>query len=653
MSAPSSQRLSRPLIAIAALGLALILFLAVNVLAGAVLRTLRVDLTEDRVHTLSQGTISALSKIDEPIRLRLYFSAKAATRLAQIRVYGQHVKDLLEEYRARSGGKLQVEIIDPEPFSPAEDEAAQMGVRAVPIEGGETFYFGLVGTNQADGREVIPYFALDRQNFVEYDLTRLITNLNRIKKPVVGLMTDLPLAYGPGGMMAAMRGQSRPFAIYEDLSKQFDIRAVPMASETIDPEIQVLILAHPGQLEPGAQYAIDQFVLRGGRLLVFVDPFSELTLQAQAASGQRGAAVESSNLEPLFAKWGIALEGTNFVADRKLAQKVAFMDNGQQRTMGYVGWLHLEAGNFDAKDVTLAQLKTINLASAGAIKALPGATTQFQPLITSSDDAMLVDKEKIATRPDPVALMRDFQPSGQRYVLAARVTGSVETAFPKGPPGRQAQTPGATPPKVEPAQLMTAKVPINVVVIADTDILDDKFWVQTADLFGQRIPMPTADNGNFVLGLVDNLAGSDDLIGLRARPPVSRPFTLVEDMRAKAEQRFLAEEKALQDKLAATEKRLSELQLQGKTGAAAAAMTPAQIEEINAFQRERAETRMALREVQRKLRADIDRLDGMLKFFNFALVPILLALFAIGLSIHQSRQRAARIARLKAADRAA
>ena len=650
-----SNNLSRSSLAIMTFGLAAVVFLAVNVFAGSVLRTARVDLTQDRIHTLSQGTINTLAKLDEPIKLRLYYSAKVAAGLPRFRTFGQHVQDLLAEYKGRAGSKLVVEIVDPEPFSALEDEAAQIGLRGMPTESGETFYFGIVGTNQADGREIIPYLALDRENFIEYDLSRLIANLNRGKKPVVGLMTDLPLAYGPGGMMAAMRGQSRPYVIYEEFAKHFDVKTLPMTADSIDPEIKVLVLAHPATITPDSLYAIDQFVLRGGRLIALVVPFAEAV--AASSRGQGGPPTpDSSTLAPLFAKWGVEMATDKFVADRKNAQRVMFMDQGQQRQMGYPAWLHLGEGAFDKADVAVAQFKSINMGSAGALKPLANAKTKMVPLIRSSDDASLVAVSSIATTPDPVALNRDFKPGGEIYTLAARIIGEVETAFPDGKPKstKPADPANATPAaKNDQPALKVSNGPINVVIVADTDLLDDKFWVQTAELPGQRVVVPSADNGNFIVGLIDNMSGSGDLIGLRARPPVARPFTRVDDMRRQAEQRFLAEEKRLQGLLADTEKRLSELNIKGRVADGAQPLSPAQLEEVAKFQKQRADTRLELREVQRKLRADIDRLDAILKIINIAAVPLLLALFAIFLSVYQARARRARIAQLKLSDRTA
>jgi ABC-type uncharacterized transport system involved in gliding motility auxiliary subunit len=662
-SSKSGQTWSRPLLSVLALGLAGVVFIATNVFVGEGFRNARIDLTQDRAHTLSQGTLNTLAKIKDPIKLRLYFSDHIAVNVPRLLAYGQHVKDILAEYKARAGANLIIEIIQPQPFSAEEDSAAQAGLKGVPSEGGETFYFGIVGTNQTTGREVIPYLALDRENFIEYDLTRLIANLNRAQKPVVGVMTDLPLSFGPGGMMAAMRGQSKPYVIYEELAKQFDIKVVPTTSATIDPSVKVLLLAHPSNLSPETLYAIDQFVLAGGRLIALVDPFSEIALTSGRGPGGEQAA-ESSNLKPLFEKWGVELVDDKFVADRRSAQQVMFVDKGQQRQMGYLAWLHLTEENLDRGDVATAQFKAINMGSVGSLKAIKDAKTKFTSLIFSSADANLVPKEKIASSPDPVALNREFQPSGERYTIAARISGDVETAFPNGVPksddgDAKAQKPdGAksdeakkiSKPGDTAASLKASTTPINVVVIADTDFMDDKFWVQTADLFGQRIPVPNADNASFLAGLVDNLSGSGDLIGLRARPPVARPFTRVDDMRKRAEERFLSEEKRLQDELAATEKRLAELSVQGKSTDPTQALSAAQLEEVAKFQKQRAETRLELRAVQRKLREDIDRLDMVLKFINIALVPVLLAIFAIGLSIYQARRRATRLARLKVAD---
>ena len=316
--------------------------------------------------------------------------------------------------------------------------------------------------------------------------------------------------------MAAMRGQSHPYGIYDELSKQFDLRSMTFQTDKIDPDVQVLLLVQPPAL--GASRRNSRWInscCAGGNLLVLTDPLQRNRTR-QASSGMMGGQPpqipESSTLDPFFAKWGIELVPGKIIADRKIELSASrSWIKRQQRQMGYVAWLKIGEAEINHDDVVTAQLKSLNFASAGALKPIAGAKTSFKPLVTSSDDAMLINKEQIETTPDPVSLMRDFKRGGEIYTLAARISGPVETAFPDGRPKSD-----QPPPKDEAPPLKQSKGSINVIVIADTDLLDDKFWLQTADLFGQRIPVPTADNGNLITGAIDNLTGSGDVISFAA-----------------------------------------------------------------------------------------------------------------------------------------
>ena len=613
------MKLTPRLYAFAAILLAAIAFVAINIAADTALTTAKLDLTENGQFTLAQGTRNIIANLKEPVTLRFYFSKDVAADYAQTVDYARRVRDLLGEYAALSHGRIILEELDPEPYTEAEDRATASGLTGAPTDSGEAVYFGLVGTNQIDGKEVIPYFTPDREQYLEYDLSSLIFHLSTPKKPVVGIISSLPLQMGPGGIQAMMQGQSQPFAIYTELNQTYKTQMIQANFAAIPKDIDVLMLAHPSALSDTQAAAVDQFVLGGGRALIFVDPNSEVAKQG-ANPYQPSAAPPSSDLPKLFRAWGISYNPAKVVGDKELAQRVQAGDPRDPIAL-YPAWLHLTTDNFDTKDTITANLQNLNLASVGALHPLKGATTIFTPLVSSSDQAALLDADQVRNQPKPQDMMDEIMPTGEKFTIAARVSGDAKTAFP------------AT------AKIKSGK--INVVVMADSDIFDDRFWVRVQNVLGRKIASPFADNGAFVLNAVENLTGSGDLIGLRTRAASQRPFTVVRDLQTKAQTQFRAEEQALQQRLTDTQQRLRELeQGGGATKGKTAGLSPAQQAEIEQFKRQLIDTRTQLRDVQRNLRKDIDALGARLAFANIALVPLLVAFFAIGLAALRRRRRA-------------
>ncbi|HUJ04220.1 MAG TPA: Gldg family protein [Rhizomicrobium sp.] len=623
---------SRRLYAIGAMACAVVIFAGLNIAADATFTTERLDLTQNGLYTLAPGTKHIVENLREPITLKFFYSKKVAADYAQIQAYSNRVRDLLQEYAALSHGKIIVREIDPEPFTPAEDEASADGLSAAPTETGDSVYFGLVGTNTINGKEIVPFFSQDREPYLEYDLTSLIYRLATPKKPVVAVISSLPLDTGAGGMMAALQGQARPFVIYQELQQTYDTNMLDPDFKSIPPDVDVLMIAAPPALKADQVYAIDQFVLHGGRALVFVDPLSELSNANSGLDQQSGPAV--SNLPELFHAWGISYDPGKIIGDKKLAQAVQVSADPLQGVARYPVWLHLDAKEFDPNDQVTASLQLLNLASAGALSPLKGATTKFAPLVTSSDQASLLDSAEVRMGARPQDLMADIHPTGKHYVIAARISGPAKTAFPAGPQnGETASTP----------QLKQSAGPINVVVMADSDIFDDRFWVRVENLYGRRVAAPFADNAAFVLNAVENLTGSSDLISLRTRATNDRPFTVVKKLQADAQARFQQKADALQAKLTDTQNRLRALE-QGAsvTGepSTSTTLTSEQKAEIEKFKRDLIQTRSDLRDVQRNLRREVDALGSLLAFINIALVPMLVALFAIALAILRRRRRA-------------
>lgn len=613
------------------IAVAAILFVAVNVLSTTLLRSARIDLTADRLYSLSDGTKRILSGIEEPLTIRLFFSDAAATPYPSIKSYGQRVRSLLQEYEALADGAIRLEIIDPEPFSTAEDDAVAAGLQGIRTNGGDMLYFGLVGTNATDLQLTIPFFSPERERFLEYDLTKLVSDLSVTERPVLGLVSWLPLAFGPGGPMAAAQGQSAPYVIYEQLRESYSIRQIGQVFSEIDPDVDLLLLVHPGDLGEQELYALDQFVLRGGKLILFVDPYLETAPTIQSMPGTTIAA--SSNLEPLLEAWGVSYDPTRVVADRNFAQRVAVMGPGGREPKDYIAWLGLRDGALSAQDPVTAELDMVNLASVGALEPAEGATTRFEPIMWSSDQSMFLPVNELRFNPEPDELLRQFKADGETKTLAARITGPAKSAF-DGPPesdtGEEGEADNLSPHLTEGQ--------VNVIVVADADLLEDQYWVQVQNLFGQRIALPLADNGPFVMNAVDNMSGSSDLISLRSRGVSQRPFTLVAEIQRRAEARFLAEEQRLQANLAETERRIQELE-EGRGDGDMAALNRSQAQEIENFRREMLATRKQLRDVQHNLRRDIERVGTWVKVANLALMPILVAIAALVIAAVRRRRR--------------
>ncbi len=636
MDVHTRRTLSRRLYAICAVVLAAAIFVALNIAADATLTTERLDLTQNGLYTLSQGTRETIANLKEPITLQFFYSKKIAANYADVQSYAQQVRDLLQEYAALSHGKIILEEIDPEPYTAAEDEATADGLTGAPTDSGDQVYFGLVGTNTIDGQEVIPFFSHDRAPYLEYDLTSLIYRLNTPQKPVVGVISSLPLDSAAGGVTAALQGNSRPFLAYQQLQQSYQLKTLGTDFTAIPKDIKVLMIVQPEKLTDVQRYAIDQFVLGGGRALVFVDPSSELAQEMHGRNAQ-----SSSDLPQLFHAWGIGYDPSSIVADRSLALKVTVSADPRNPQTMYPAWLHLTPDQFDTKDQVTADLQALILADAGALTKLKGATTNFTPLATSSDQAQLLPAILVRIGVQPREMMERVVPTGKHYVVAARISGPANTAFPNGPP-KGAETATAAP------QIKSAKA-INLIVMADTDIFQDRFWVHTQNLYGRQVAVPFADNGSFVLNAVENLSGSNALISLRTRAASERPFTVVQQLQADAQARFQQEADTLQQKLKDTEGRLHALE-QGNSnagnavdagaGATATKLTPAQQDEVNKFRRQLVDTRTALREVQHNLVKEVDALGSLLAFINIALVPILVAAFALLLAILRRRRRA-------------
>ena len=598
-----------------------VLFIGIVMLSNLGLRGMRLDLTQNRLYTLSPGTRQVLAELKEPINLYYYFSRDAAAKQSPLLLpYATRVREFLEEIAARSAGKIRLRVVDPQPFSEDEDHAAEAGLQSLQAGAGEALYFGLAGTNSTDGRSAIPSFQAEREEFLEYDVAKLIHELATPKKPVIGLMSTL----GMQGQFNPMTGQmSDPWPIFAQMEQLFTVRTLTTDIDHVDQDVDVLMVVHPKQLPQKTLYAIDQFVMRGGRILLFVDPNSGADTSGQDPSNPLAGAManHSSNLEPLLSAWGINYDPTKVIGDLALGLEVRSSMQGPPTR--HIGILGLRRDDMDPKDVVSASLDVINVATAGSLSARAGAKTTLEPLLRSSTSAAPIPAERFNVLSDPASLRDGFKPTGIRYALAVRVTGPVESAFPQGAPPDQ--KPAAGPPI---AHLSKSVTPANIVVIADTDILMDYMWVQTRELLGQRIAQAFANNGDFVANILDNLSGSSALISIRGRATFSRPFERVEALKRQADDRLRSKALELQSELQQTEAKLTELQSK-RNDQASLMLTPEQEQELKRFTAEKARARKELRETQRGLDVDIDRLDTWLKVINIAIAPLAVAIAGV------------------------
>ena len=642
-TAPAPRPASRRgWLALAALLAAIALAVGVNVLADRFLSRARVDLTEQRLYTLSSGTRQVLSGLRDPITLRLFYSRRLGATVPVFGAYADRVREMLREYAAVSGGRIRLEFLEPEPFSETEDRALAYGLQGVPVDQtGEQIFFGLAGVNLLDDERTVPFFQPDRERFLEYDLTRLVYDLSSPRRPVLGVLSSLPLNGDPRAMMMRVPGAGQPFAVTNQLRQFFTLRDVAADAQVIPADVQVMLVAHAQNLPDATLYALDQFVMRGGRLMALVDPHSESQASRPDPSG-RPATDTSSELDRLFRAWGIEAPRDRIVADQRGAWRVRSGPQDRVQGVDYVAWYNLQGDGLNRTDVASADLQQVTLASAGEVRRRDGASLEVTPLLTSSPQSMLLDVARVREAPDPARILADFRADGVRRTLLARFRGALTTAFPEGPPALPEGTARAAD---MPAHLAATTGPTNLIVGNDADILEDRFWVRSQEFFGQSVATPISDNGALVTNLVDTLVGGDALISLRSRTESLRPFTLVDDMRRAAEAQYRQTERNLTTRLEGTERRLRELRAGGGgTGGAeraAAVITPEQRAEIDRAREEILRTRGQLRAVQRDLRQGIEGLETWLRIANIALVPLLLTIVAVVLAFLRARRRAA------------
>ncbi|WP_445144169.1 GldG family protein [Dyella sp. Tek66A03] len=614
--------LSRRTVLLTALAVLAIGFVALTLASGRWLRLGRVDLTADKLYTLTPGTIHIVRGLRAPLKLTLYFSEHATRDLPQLRSYEQRVSEMLQEMVARAHGRLRLQIVDPVPYS--DDEASAEGYGLTPIGGGtngERVFFGLVGSTLSPNADTdsdgdgdghlpgktlaIPLFDPSRETFLEYDIAKLLYELDQPSKPRVGLISSLPVQGNP------VIGEE-PWTAMRQLGQLFDIKTLdPAKLKRVDSDIQALLVVHPKHLSADTLYAIDQYVLRGGHLVVFVDPLAEMD-NAPFVNSSGATDDHDSDLPKLFAAWGVQYDPQKVVLDRSRALRIELADSS---SMSHPAMLGLGQQELNRDDVITASLQRVNVSSSGFFDLSPGTSSRLLPLMQTSTDAQVVSSQRVRESiSNPANLLDSYKPDNAHYVIAARLRGQFSTAFPEraGEAGHLAKSGDAA----------------EVILVGDTDLLSDRLWVSyTASLLGQPQLSALANNGDFITNIADNLSGSSALLSIHGRVSSQRPFTRVLALQSVADQKFLAKKQELQRELAATRSHLSELQ--PAKAARSDAVSTEQRGEIEQFLQRQLEINKELRSVQHQFNAEIDALGLRLKFINIVLVPALVALVGL------------------------
>ena len=618
-------------LAIIGIFVSIVFLFSLNILSSLEIRTSQIDLTENKLYTLSEGTKEVIKEIDEPITFKLYYSPTFGEISPSHGNYFKRVKELLENFALASNGKIILNLINPLSFSIEEDEAVKFGIQGIPLDqSGELGYFGMAAINSTDDKKTVPFFNPQREQFLEYDLTRLVYELAEPKKMKVGLITSLLIESDP--ML-----QYKPWPIMDQIKQFFDVKSIDMKAIQIDQDIDILLLVHPKIMDENLMYAVDQFVMRGGRLLVFLDPQNESARMTPRAPPGAG----SSELTKLFKNWGIIFDEDKFVGDRTRAIRVQAPVDGREIIADYLSWGVYDKRALNSDDVVTGELSTISVASAGSLSLADDSKLKMVSLIKTSKIAQRIDAKLVRGQINPEAILKQFKSEDREFTLAARFSGKVVTAFPEGPPHnvKQDEKKSNSDKKLvkRMPHIKEAKKDLQMIVMADTDLLTSRFWVQQQEFFGKTIYTPVSNNADFLINSLENLSGSQALISLRSRGLSVRPFHKIQDLKNNAEDKYRQTEQQLSSKLKELQGKLQGLGLKDK-GDAKVILTSAQQKVFNQFRAEMLDVRKQLRDVQLALRQDIDKLDTRLKVLNIWIMPILISLAAIILAIIRRRR---------------
>jgi ABC-type uncharacterized transport system involved in gliding motility auxiliary subunit len=599
---------------VAILGFAIII-----VFSNTFFKSARLDLTEQQLFTLSEGSKAIVEAVQEPIHLYFYFSEESSRELTQLRTYAARVEALLEEYASHSKGNIVVTRIDPEPFSEAEDDADAYGLQKVPVGGaGDGLYFGIVANNALDGTEVISFLQPDKEAFLEYDISQMLFRLSQAVKPKIGLFSALPVK----DQVNPQTFQMQPgWQSIKEIEQLFEVVDVDAEATTIDADINLLLLIHPKTVSESLQNAIRAYLARGGALIGFIDPLAELDQQGGNPMTPSLPVGQASDLNWLTADWGVRLSESQVLGDAELALSVAGTDGAPQRHLAILG---LGPNQISDDEVMTAGLESINVSSAGLFE-MTDPKVNISSVLSSSIYGAGLPKEQLQFLRNPRDLEASYTPGTKPLEVAIALRGVLPRSMVA--PKRDESSGEGEVPSLEPSEALDQmeQVAINVLLISDTDLLSDRLWVQVQNFFGQQVATAWADNGSFLVNAVDYMVGSADLIQIRSRGRYTRPFEVVQNLKRDAEAKYLDSANQLQLELTETEQRLAELESQ-QVAEGLLTLSPEQAAALESFQQEKLRIRKELRDVRHGLDKDIEGLGANLKLINIGLLPLLLTL---------------------------
>jgi len=620
-SIPEGTHSTGYLVLIAAV-LAAVVFGSINMLSSATFRSARADLTSQKLYSLSNGTKMLLGTIQEPLRFRFFLSSQMTKEAPQLAAFAQRVRSLLDAYAAASNGKIVLEVIDPRPFSEEEDRAVALGVSQYRASSGDRVFFGLAATNSTDGKATIATFTPEREQFLEYDLTRMVAELGNRGKPVVALIDGMGLFGNP--QMRLPQAQS-----LVQMQQFFDVKGLAGDIEELPENTRVLMVVHPQGLSDKTLYTIDQWVVRGGATMIFVDPWAE----GQVGPMGRPPADQSSDLEKLFKAWGIGFDTKRAVADVTYAFRAERMINDRPVTMINLPWMALRTDAINRSEAIVAQLQAIVMTTAGSFTTTKQGLT-LRPLVTGSKEAGTIEAEKVRDRnADLREQINQIQKTGAPVVIAGRLTGTLESAFTEKPADS----------KHTGDHLAKGTTSANIILVGDADMLTDRTWVQRREIMGTQVAQAFANNGDFVNNAIENMAGGPALTDLRGRGVSWRPFETIQRMEAEASRRHSAKEQELMKRLKSTEEQLAKLASAGGDNRDASrpaneVISAQQMQAVEKFRTDLLATREELRQVQYALRSDVDGLKRWITALNVAGVPLLAGFIALLFALRRPRR---------------
>jgi len=611
--------------------LAIIGFLSFNILNKNFFKNMRFDLTKSNVYTLSSGTKSILHSIKEPLNFKLFYTKQIGDTNPVYQNYYNKVKELLEQYVLLSNNKIQLKIYNPEPFSNEEDQALEHGMQGVEILQGVYGYFGLVASNSTDDEEKIIFFDSNRESFLEYDLSKIVSNLANPNRRVIGLYTNLPVL-GTFNPLAKSRDAASipPWIVYNRIKEFFEVKRIHEKTRKISDDLELIMIIHPQEVPERILYMFDQFVLRGGKLLIFLDPNAEVerfrTEQQQSTSVSKN---NSSTLKELLDRWGVELVEDKVVGDLLSARRVSIGTDAQPSVTDYIAWLDIKSEYIDSSHQATSKVKNLTFATAGILKHNNRNSIEFKKLVWSTKQSMQIDAEEVRSSPDPTTLLRNFVPSNEELVLAAEINGNFVSNFPDGPPKTDRDN------FKKENHLQNSVKPSSLIIVSDVDMLYDEYWIR----FTESGAAPISNNADFAINLLEYLNGTEDLIGLRGKGTSLATFTRVERIQKEAEQKYRSKEQELLDKLNDYQQKLKKIESGKGNEEGKDIISEDETSEIEKFRSEMVRVRTELRQVQNALRVNIEKLDSQLKFFNIFLVPILLVILSIILSLIRRKKR--------------